>query len=63
MNTLPTGRIRPEDYVVDPRLVAAAMIERLLAARPSAVLVAASIRHGEAGRPDQRAAVARVDHA
>jgi hypothetical protein len=63
MNRLSTGQIRPEDYVVDPQLVAEAMIRRMVAKRPSAVLVSANAREGLAGRPDQREAVARIDHA
>lgn len=63
MNRLLTGQIRPEDYVVDPGLVAEAMIEQLLGRCPSAMLVAVDVHHGESGGADEREAFARLDHA
>lgn len=63
MNRLLTGQIRPEDYVVDPDLVAQAMIDRLLGGRSLAMLVATNIGHGETVGADEREALARLDHA
>lgn len=62
MNRLLSGAIRVEDYVVDPSLVAQAMIDRLVSERPSAVLIALDSPKGEARGRAQCEAVPLVDN-
>lgn len=57
-----SDQIQVDHYIVDPYLVAEAIIDRLVALHPSAVLVSADPVVGEPGTPEQREAGPLVDH-
>ncbi len=54
MNTPSSGPISPENYLVDPQLVAQAIIDRLAAGRCSAVLVPLDAADGQTRCGQQR---------